>query len=144
MTLDFFFLVSRSLFHLLYFAVLLFYYIMGTIDNDAEKEHVLEEFRNAWRQEVKRKHTHDTEPRASSSKDKQTLQHKKSEEESVVDLIEQTESLTTKEKAVPVTAMDHYIIAVDDERQGKLGRGMNCPTQKKKKKKSFQQANESF
>jgi F-box protein 9 len=104
---------------------------MSTLNTDAEKEHELEEFRNTWRQEVKQKHIHDTEPGASSSKDKETLQHKKGEEETFADLIEQTESLTTKEEAVPVTAMDYYVVAVDDERQGKLGKGMNCLTHTK-------------
>lgn len=101
---------------------------MGNTDKSAEQENVLEEFRNAWRQEVKEKHRHEKHPEEHSSlhKEKDTSHHMKGEEEVVADLIERTEALTTTEEAVPVTAMDHYVVAVDNERQGKLGKGKQC------------------
>lgn len=89
------------------------------MDSDQQREQALEEFRNAWRQEVKEKRNHEKIPTSSKQV---TVQHNKGEEESVANLIESTESLTTNEKA-PVTAMDHYVLAVDNERQGKLGKG---------------------
>lgn len=98
---------------------------MGSTDKITDQENALEEFRNAWRQEVKEKHSHEKHPDepSSSSKEKDASHHLKGEEEVVADLIERTEALTTTEEAVPVTAMDHYVVAVDNERQGKLGKG---------------------
>lgn len=96
---------------------------MGSFDNnlnsEQKREQVLEEFRNAWRQEVKEKHNQDKIPQTSKE---EVHNNKKGEEESIATLIETTESLTTKEKE-PITAMDHYVTAVDNERQGKLGKG---------------------
>lgn len=80
--------------------------------SDSTNNQALEEFRNAWKQEVQKKQVVEKAQEASSS----------ATEDSVADIIEQTESLTTT--SVPVTAMDHYIIAVDNERQGKLGKGI--------------------
>ncbi|KAL7318409.1 hypothetical protein PS15m_001659 [Mucor circinelloides] len=99
---------------------------MSNIDKSLEQENALEEFRNAWRQEVKEKHSHDKHPDepSSSGKEKDTSHRNKDEEKAVADLIERTESLTTIEEAVPVTAMDHYVMAVDNERQGKLGKAL--------------------
>ncbi|KAL0138459.1 hypothetical protein V8B55DRAFT_1515081 [Mucor lusitanicus] len=99
---------------------------MGSTDKITDQENALEEFRNAWRQEVKEKHSHEKHPDepSSSSKEKDASHHLKGEEEVVADLIERTEALTTTEEAVPVTAMDHYVVAVDNERQGKLGKAL--------------------
>lgn len=93
----------------------------------SQQEKVLEEFRNAWKQEVKQKHVHDKDKSGGSSSSKGLVKEKEvdtTKEESIAELIEATESLTTTgESHVPVTAMDHYVIAVDNERQGKLGKG---------------------
>lgn len=91
--------------------------------DDASNDKALEEFRNAWKQEVQKKHIFEP-PQASSS----TL------EPTIDDITEKIESLSTTE-TVPVTAMDHYVIAVDNERQGKLGKGntySKSSTQKKR------------
>jgi predicted DNA binding CopG/RHH family protein len=93
------------------------------MNTDIPQEQVLEEFRNTWRQEVKEKHSHDHEKQAENSK-KADKSIDNKEEASIANLIEETESLTTTETSVPVTAMDHYVIAVDNERQGKLGKGI--------------------
>lgn len=87
---------------------------------ESNKEKILEEFRNAWKQEVKRKHEkteHIKESSGSVEKEDTTT------EKSIGDMVERTESLTTNDQAAPVTALDHYVIAVDNERQGKLGKG---------------------
>lgn len=87
---------------------------------DINKERVLEEFRNAWKQEVKRKAEKPVPGKDSSSKEKEDT----TTEKSIVDMVERTESLTTNDQdTAPVTALDHYVIAVDNERQGKLGKG---------------------
>jgi F-box protein 9 len=94
------------------------------INSDIPQEQALEEFRNVWRQEVKEKLSHDHEKQPESSKNDKKSIDKNKEEVSIANLIEETESLTTTETSVPVTAMDHYVIAVDNERQGKLGKGI--------------------
>ncbi|CAO3622013.1 unnamed protein product [Mucor hiemalis] len=89
---------------------------------DINKERVLEEFRNAWKQEVKRKAEKPVPGKDSSSKEKEDT----TTEKSIVDMVERTESLTTNDQATaPVTALDHYVIAVDNERQGKLGKALD-------------------
>lgn len=90
---------------------------MGDSNNNNNPEKVLEEFRNAWKQEVQKKHVQPESSSTKSAAEQQTV----TEEKSVTDLIDKTEALTTQQ--TPVTAMDHYIIAVDHERQGKLGQG---------------------
>ena len=99
---------------------------------DAQRE--LEEFRRQWRQEVE-------------NRKQQKLERQKHARVSLVteEEVEQQTTTTTKiygdrppltaemqsmsleneneEKNEPKTAMDYYIIAVDNERQGKLGQG---------------------
>jgi hypothetical protein len=93
----------------------------STSSSKCVQEKVLEDFRNAWKQEVKRKH-HSHEQSNSSGKSSEKEKVDTTKEESIAELIEQTESLASSDKP-PVTAMDHYVIAVDNERQGKLGKG---------------------
>lgn len=82
-------------------------------NNNTEK--ALEEFRNAWKQEVQKKQVYE------KPKENDTLtEPKKVEEEGVAEIIDKTESLNV---GTPVTAMDHYVAAIDNERQGKLGPG---------------------
>ncbi|KAI7902843.1 uncharacterized protein BX663DRAFT_508609 [Cokeromyces recurvatus] len=91
-----------------------------------QQEKVLEEFRREWREEVKEKHKHDSKSFMTTKDNKEPL-HKPREEESMVNLNEKTESLTIQTKEEnnkPVTAMDHYIIAIDNERQGKIGKAL--------------------
>ncbi|KAG1047169.1 hypothetical protein G6F46_004143 [Rhizopus delemar] len=86
-----------------------------------EQENELERFRNEWRQEVKEKHhIQDTK-----HKDKEPATEKRlsTAESSLSDMIDKAESLTL-EKA-PITAMDHYVLAVDNERQGKIGKALD-------------------
>ncbi|KAI8636253.1 hypothetical protein BD408DRAFT_426433 [Parasitella parasitica] len=93
---------------------------------NVEQEQALEEFRNTWRQEFRKKQSLDEQPTDSSTKEQDFLRRSKREENSTADIIERTESLkTTEEEKAPVTAMDHYVIAVDNERQGKLGEALN-------------------
>ncbi|KAI8348271.1 hypothetical protein BD560DRAFT_450351 [Blakeslea trispora] len=88
-----------------------------------QQEKDLEEFRNAWKKEVKEKQSQVMHKQEDDSS-KPTEKHKPGEE--VIDnLIEQAESLTTTDNSEPVTAMDHYVIAVDNERQGKLGKALD-------------------
>ena len=90
---------------------------MSSSDNNREK--VLEEFRNAWKQEVTKKHT--------KGQTDDTTVKEGVVEDSISELVEQTESVTLEKP--PVTAMEHYILATDLERQGKLGKGnfmINC------------------
>ncbi|CEP10010.1 hypothetical protein [Parasitella parasitica] len=97
---------------------------MNTLD--VEQEQALEEFRNNWRQEVREKHSRNKQPEVPSSEKQDCLTHNTSEEESIADIIDHTKSLaTTEEEKEPVTAMDHYVIAVDNERQGKLGKALD-------------------
>lgn len=94
------------------------------MNNGIPQEQALEEFRNAWREEVKEKHSHDHDMQQldTCKTVKEPIENNK-EESSIAKLIEETESLSTAKTSVPTTAMDHYVIAVDDERQGKLGKG---------------------
>ncbi|KAI9478695.1 MAG: hypothetical protein EXX96DRAFT_571870 [Benjaminiella poitrasii] len=98
----------------------------------SQQEDVLEEFRMEWREEMKEKRKKNNSQSSASTKDKPSehppQQKISREEESVADLIERTEALTTNDeekKTEPVTAMDHYVIAVDNERQGKLGKALD-------------------
>ncbi|KAI7896758.1 uncharacterized protein EV154DRAFT_584922, partial [Mucor mucedo] len=77
----------------------------------------LEEFRNAWKQEVQKKHIAEKPQDKGEGSSNSTVEH------TVDDIVEKTESLTTND--TPVTAMDHYVIAVDNERQGKLGKALD-------------------
>jgi hypothetical protein len=92
----------------------------STSSNNTVQGKVLEDFRNSWKQEVKLKH-HSHEQSSSSGKASEKEKVDTTKDESIAELIEQTESLATSDKA-PVTAMGHYVIAVDNERQGKLGK----------------------
>lgn len=83
--------------------------------DDASNDKVLEEFRNAWKQEVQKKHVETPQQEGGESSSHSNVEH------TVDDIVEKTESLTTHD--TPITAMDHYVIAVDNERQGKLGKG---------------------
>lgn len=86
----------------------------------SEQENELERFRNEWRQEVKEKHQiQDTKHKNKESATEKPLS---TAESSLSDMVDKAESLTL-EKA-PMTAMDHYMLAVDNERQGKIGKGM--------------------
>ncbi|KAI8084144.1 uncharacterized protein B0P05DRAFT_636303 [Gilbertella persicaria] len=91
---------------------------MNNYGSNEQQEKALEEFRNAWRQEVESKQGHD--PHAEAPEQQQQQQ----EEASIAALIEQTESLAV-DQPEPITAMDHYVLAVDNERQGKLGKALD-------------------
>ncbi|KAG2234498.1 hypothetical protein INT48_004877 [Thamnidium elegans] len=83
---------------------------MGDSNNNSNPEKVLEEFRNAWKQEVKKKHVHDKPESSTLAQTKQ--ENTLTEEEGLDKVINKTEALTIN---TPVTAMDHYVIAVDNE-----------------------------
>ncbi|KAG0748871.1 hypothetical protein G6F57_003115 [Rhizopus arrhizus] len=87
----------------------------------SEQENELERFRNEWRQEVKEKHQiQDTKHKNKESATEKPLS---TAESSLSDMVDKAESLTL-EKA-PMTAMDHYMLAVDNERQGKIGKALD-------------------
>lgn len=83
------------------------------------QEQELKEFRNAWRQEVRQKNQ-----QQQTRENKPSIAEKRPSvaESSLAEIIDKAESLTLTDKE-PVTAMDHYVLAVDNERQGKLGQG---------------------
>lgn len=83
------------------------------------QEQELEEFRNAWRQEVRQKNQ-----QQQTRENKPSIAEKRPSvaESSLAEIIDKAESLALTDKE-PVTAMDHYVLAVDNERQGKLGQG---------------------
>lgn len=92
---------------------------MGDSNNNSNPEKVLEEFRNAWKQEVKKKHVRD-KPESGTTLAQTKQEDTLIEEEGLAKVIDKTKTLDIN---TPVTAMDHYMIAVDNERQGKLGQG---------------------
>ncbi|CAO3699112.1 hypothetical protein G6F70_007016 [Rhizopus microsporus] len=85
------------------------------------QEQELEEFRNAWRQEVRQKNQ-----QQQTRENKPSIAEKRPSvaESSLAEIIDKAESLTLTDKE-PVTAMDHYVLAVDNERQGKLGQALD-------------------
>ncbi|KAI8987710.1 hypothetical protein BDF20DRAFT_832617 [Mycotypha africana] len=118
--------------------------------NRTEQEKELEDFRNAWKKEVQQKQhplqssqpaleqqqqslrrqsvVIDGKRRHSIRQPLHSLNRADTEEKSVQELIDATEALATQESGdvkQPVTAMDHYVIAVDNERQGKLGKALD-------------------
>ncbi|KAI9266019.1 hypothetical protein BY458DRAFT_512851 [Sporodiniella umbellata] len=82
--------------------------------NDRESD--LEKFRNEWRQEVQKKPPGD-------KKVKEQWQQPAAASSSVLDVTEKIETLSVENK--PVTAMDHYLLAVENEREGKLGQALD-------------------
>jgi hypothetical protein len=109
-------------FNFIFFWLFTFFFISNEAMSspDINKEKVLEEFRNAWKQEVQNKAPKNNfQKPSSSSEEKEDI----TIENGIAEMVERTESLTTKESGAQITAMDHYVIAVDHERQGKLGKG---------------------
>ncbi|GAA5805807.1 hypothetical protein HPULCUR_011333 [Helicostylum pulchrum] len=94
---------------------------MGDSNNNSNPEKVLEEFRNAWKQEVKKKHVRD-KPESGTTLAQTKQEDTLIEEEGLAKVIDKTKTLDIN---TPVTAMDHYMIAVDNERQGKLGQALD-------------------
>ena len=98
---------------------------------DAQRE--LEEFRRQWRQEVenRKQQTVERQKHARISLATQQEEQQTTGTTEIYDdrppLAEEMHSMSLEneeeEKNEPKTAMDHYIIAVDNERQGKLGQG---------------------
>lgn len=93
----------------------------------------LEEFRRQWREEVKTKKHSDHLPTEITVNEADSKKHGESVEaapsNSTAGLVEQ---VTEPESTVPPTeeetvetssAMDYYVLAVDKERQGNLGKG---------------------
>lgn len=101
----------------------------------------LEEFRRQWRQEVEsRKHQQQSQPTPVEPPTTDNLPIKKPTSPLInghssatlqqpmsslsLENKEQEETaVPKKEEPVPVSAMDHYIFAVNSERQGRLGEG---------------------
>ncbi|KAG0168513.1 hypothetical protein DFQ30_004647 [Apophysomyces sp. BC1015] len=95
---------------------------MDTSCPSPSTQHELEEFRKQWQREVQdRKVSRKTTTAPSKSAESALVQQTES-----LSLGEESEVQTDAEKPKELeTAMDHYIEAVDNERQGKLGQAIN-------------------
>lgn len=94
----------------------------------ATTQRELDEFRRQWREEVESRKAQLQHQKARSPPIRHDAQDDPalSQQLDSLSLQETSEAVETKtddEVVRPVTAMDHYIEAVDNERQGKLGQG---------------------
>src|ERR1700755_3203885 len=96
----------------------------------------LEEFRRQWREEVKIK-KHVEQPQVDSAtvaihlqSNEESAQHGRSSPPGLGEHVTEPESTLADIEEANVekgSAMDYYVLAVDKERQGNLGKGNSCP-----------------
>ncbi|KAF7722559.1 hypothetical protein EC973_002949 [Apophysomyces ossiformis] len=104
---------------------------MDTASPSQSAQSELEEFRKQWREEVEHRKTAQQKTTTAAPKSAESILVQQTESLSVQETVEEDEiTLTTaahvNESKQPESAMDHYIEAVDNERQGKLGPAINA------------------